>query len=83
MTDTRHNVLFICTGHSARSIIAEGLLDQPGSSRFKAFSAGNYPKGAVHPLALEAPQSSLVSVRAVVEQCGATKQSLVNVRNQS
>ena len=57
MADKTYNVLFICTGNSARSVLAEGLLNAMGKGRFKAFSAGSHPKGTVHPLALQELQS--------------------------
>lgn len=65
MNEKIYNVLFVCSGNSARSIMAEAILNQLGLGRFRAFSAGSHPRGEVHPLTLEVLSSQGYAVSGV------------------
>ena len=70
MTDRCFQVLFLCTGNSARSIMAEALLNYSAKGRFRAFSAGSHPRGDVHPMAIDVLRRAHVPVEGLRSKSG-------------
>jgi arsenate reductase len=68
MVKREYNVLFLCTGNSARSIMAECAINRWAKGKFKGFSAGSHPRGEVHPLALEPAQRIQLRNRRAAQQ---------------
>jgi protein-tyrosine-phosphatase len=70
MATREYNVLFLCTGNSVRSVMAECAINRWGKAKFKGFSAGSHPQGAVHPLTLELLNQLNYETRPALEKLG-------------
>jgi hypothetical protein len=81
VTDRPYNVLFLCTGNSARSILAEALINQWGRGKFRGLSAGSHPKGAVHPIALQLLQRMNLPTEGLRARAGTNSPSRARLRS--